>query len=114
MKDILLQAVKSIEAKRDRDVAVLKDRIVREKVAPYNADIDQKRAMALTELDTELNAKIVELRQVYEAKKQELVRLGEEKKKENAETLLATELAVVTVDYDAQIAKLNAQIAEIK
>lgn len=114
VKDFLVQAVKSIEAERDRQVAVVKDRIVREKIAPYNANVDQLRASALAEIENELNGKILELRQTYEARKQDLVRMGEEDKKKNAESVLATELALVTVDYDAHIAKLNAQIAEIK
>lgn len=114
VKEHLLQAIKSIEAERDGKVAEVKDRVLREKIAPYNANVDQKRASALAEIDNELNAKIVELKATYEAKKQELVRLGEENKKANAESILATELAVVTIDYDAHIAKLNAQIAEIK
>lgn len=114
MKSILEQAIRSIEAKRDNEVAIIKDRITREKIAPYNADIDTSRAKALTEIDNELNVKIAELKTEYETKKQELVRLAEENKKANAETVLASELAVVTVKYDGEIAKLKAQIAEIK
>lgn len=114
VKEYLEKAIKDIELERDRQSAVIKDRIMREKIAPYNAEIDQKRAKALTELDNELNAKIVELKQAYEAKKAELVKLGEENKKANADSILATELAVVTVEYDTAINKLKAQIAEIE
>lgn len=114
IKEALMTAVKSIEMEKERKVAEIKDRITREKILPYNADIDQKRGKALAELDTELNNKIVELKQTYEVKKQELVMLGEENKKANAESIFASELAVVTVEFDAHIAKLNAQIAEIK
>lgn len=114
VKEYLLQAVKGIEAERDRKVAEVKDRIVREKLAPYNADVDEKRAKALRELDNELNVKMVELKREYDAKKQELIRLGEENKQKNADSVFASELAVVTIDYDAHIAKLNAQLAEIK
>lgn len=108
------QTIKNIEADREKKVADVKNSIIREKIAPYNAEIDNSRAKALTELDTELNTKIVELRQAYEAKKQELVRLGEEKKKANADSVLMSELAVVTVKYDNIIAKLTADLAEIK
>lgn len=114
VKEYLEQAVRAIEAEKERQVAIIKDRLTREKIAPYNADVDQKRAKALAEIDAELNEKIVELKQAYEAKKQELVRLGEENKKENADQIYASELAVFTVEYDKHIAKLNAQIAEIK
>ena len=114
MKSILEQAIKSIEAKRDNEVTVIKDRIVREKIAPYNAEVDAYRAKALQEIDAELTTKIADLKAEYEGKKQELVQLGEEKKKANADSVLATELAVVTIKYDSEIAKLQAQIAEIK
>lgn len=114
MKSILEQAIKSIEAKRDSKTAEIKERIVREKIAPYNAEVDTYRAKALQELDAELNAKIAELRVEYEAKKQELVRIGEEKKKANMDGVLASELAVITVKYDSEIAKLQAQLSEIE
>lgn len=114
IKAYLEQAVKSIEVEREKQVSIIKDRVVREKIAPYNAEVDNYRAKALTEIDNELNAKIVELKAEYEAKKAELIKLGEEKKKANAESVLASELAVVTVEFDSAISKLNAQIAEIK
>ena len=114
VKAYLEQAIKSIEAEKEQQIAVIKDRIMREKIMPFNAEIDTFRAKALTEIDNELNQKIAVLKQEYEVKKQELVKLGEEKKKANADSVLASELAVVSVKYDNHIAKLTAQIAEIK
>lgn len=114
MKAILEQAIKSIEAKRDGEVALIKDRIVREKIAPFNAEVDSFRAKALQEIDAELATKIADLKVAYEAKKQDLIKIGEEKKKENMDSVLASELAVITVKYDTEIAKLNAQLSEIK
>lgn len=114
IKAYLEQAVKSIEAEKEKQVSIVKDRVVREKIAPYNAEVDNYRAKALTEIDNELATKIAELKATYEAKKAELINLGEEKKKANADSVLAAELAVVTVEFDAHIAKLTAQIAEIK
>lgn len=114
IKAYLEQAIKSIEADRERAVSDVRERIMREKIIPYNTDIDTSRARALAEIDNELNTRISALKQEYEVKKQELIRLGEEEKKTNAEAVLASELAVVTVEYDAHIAKLTAQISEIK
>lgn len=114
IKAYLEQAIRSIEMEKEKTVNAVKDRIMREKIVPFNADLDASRAKALSTLDEELNAKVVELKKEYEAKKQELIALGEEKKKANAESIFATELAVLTVDYDSAIAKLTAQIAEIK
>lgn len=114
IKAYLEEAIKKIEMEKEQQASIIKDRLTREKIAPYNADIDSSRAKALTEVDNELNAKIAELKKTYEAKKQELVTLGEEKKKANAETVFASELAVFTVKYDKEITKLKAQLAEIE
>lgn len=114
IKAYLEQAIKSIEMEKEKQVSLIKDRLMKEKIAPYNAEIDSYRAKALTEIDSELNVKIAELRKEYETKKQELIALGEEKKKGNMESIFATELAVLTIEYDSAIAKLTAQLAEIK
>lgn len=108
------QLIKTLEMEKEKEISVAKDRLVREKIAPYNAEIDSSRAKALTEVDTELNVRISSLRQEYERKKQELIALGEEKKKSNAETVFATELSVLTVKYDREINKLRTQLAEIE
>lgn len=114
IKMALEQAIQTIKDAKERKIAEIKDRTMREKIIPYNADVDSARTKALTEIDNELNAKIVELKQAYETKKQELVRLGEENKKANADSVLASELAVLSVEYDAHIAKLTAQLEDIK
>lgn len=108
------EAIKKIEAQREQKIAGVKERLTREKITPKNAEIDALRAKAVLELDTELNEKIVELRKEYEEKKKELIALAEKKKAETAEAVYAAELSVLTVDYDTAIAKLTAQLAEIK
>lgn len=114
IKAFLEQAIKSIELEKEKQSALIKDRLMKEKIAPYNAEIDNARSKALTEIDNEYNVKIAELKKECEVKKQELINLGEDKKKANMETVFATELAVLTIEYDNHIAKLNAQLAEIK
>lgn len=114
IRQYIEQAIKSIEVERDKQVTIAKDRIMREKIAPFNAEIDSARAKALTEVDVEINTKVAEIKQEGEVRKQELIALGEQKKKNNAETVLASELAILTISYDSAISKLNAQLAEIK
>lgn len=114
IKDRLEQTVRELEVEKERTVAAVKERVIREKVASYNAEIDNSRAKALQELDAELNAKIVSLQEEYAKKKQNLIELGEQDKQKHTETVLASELAVVTVEYDNSIGKLKALIAEIK
>lgn len=113
MKQYIEQAIKSIEAEREQKTAQMKDKIMREKIAPFNAEVDSYRAKALTEVDNELNTKIADLKKEYEEKKKQLIALGEEKKKTNAESVLASELAVLTIDYDKAITKLKSQLSDI-
>lgn len=113
IKVALEQAIRNIEVDKERKITEVKDRVTREKILPFNTDVDNARAKALAEIDNEFNQRVAELKQECEVKKQELVKLGEEKKKANADSVLATELAIVTIEYDAHIAKLNAQISEI-
>lgn len=108
------ELIKKLEAEREKEVAPIKDRILREKVFPHNTEIDASRAKALSEIDAEYNVKIAELKKECEEKKQLLIKLGEEDKKANMESALATELAPFTVKYDKEIAKLQAQLAEIE
>lgn len=114
IKVYLEQAIKAIETEKEKQVSVIRERIMRERIAPLNAEIDTAKAKALSAIDNELNAKIVELKQLYETKKQELIRLGEEKKKANMDSVLTAELATITFDYDNAIVNLQKQIDEIK
>lgn len=114
IKEFYEKWIKELEMDKEKKVAPLKDRIMREKIAPYNVDIDSSRAKALTEVDNKYNLKIAELKKACEAEKQELIVLGEKNKKENAEAVFASELAPITMEYDSAIAKLKAQLAEIK
>lgn len=114
IKEILEQTVRDLEVRKEREIATAKERVVREKIAPYNAGLDNSRAKALQELDAELNAKIAEVQKQYEDKKQSLVALGEQEKQKHSDTVFATELALVSVEFDKHINKLKAQIAEIE
>lgn len=121
----LESTIKSYEAEKAQRIATVKEKATREKIVPFNAEIDNYRAKALGELTNELNdkinainaeasAKVAELRKTYEEKKQELFALGEEKKRTNAETVIATETAAVSVEYDGFISELNAILSKMK
>ena len=114
IKTVIENAIKTLETEKNQRLAVAKEQITREKIIPFNTEIDASRAKALAEVDAELNQRVAELRKEYDEKKQELVRLGEEKKRQNAEAVLASEVAVVAVEYDTAIAKLKAQIEDVE
>lgn len=114
LKPYFEQLIKQIEIEKEKETAPIKDRLIREKINPYNADIDTSRAKALSEVDNKYNVQIAELKKKCEEEKQQLIKLGEDNKKANMESVFATELAVITNKFDKEIAKLKAQIAEIE
>lgn len=114
IKQYIEQAIKSIEAEKERTTAPLKATIIREKIAPFNAQVDNDRARAIAELDKTLNAEILAIKERYATKKQEIVEIGEKQKRVNEEAVFNSELAVYTAKYDKEIVKLKAQLAEIE
>ena len=117
--------IRAYENEKEQRLATVKERVTREKIVPFNADIDNSRAKAVAELNTELNtkinainqecaARISVLRQDYDKRRQELVSLGEQKKSENAEAVIATETAAINVEYDDVLSKLNAILSAMK
>lgn len=114
LKSIIEEAIAKMQAEKAQKVAVVKDKITREKIAPYNAQIEQARAVDLQKLDSELATKITEIKTEYEARKQAVIKRVDEEKQKNAEAMLATEIAVVAVDYDNAIAKLTEQLNGIE
>ena len=113
IKAHLEQTIKALEAERDREVSLVKDRVMREKIVPFNQDIDVAREKAIAELQSTLNGKIVALQESFAKDRQALVDAGEKKKQDNASMVLATETSVVTIAYDKAICKLKEQIAEL-
>lgn len=117
--------IRAYENEKEQRLATVKERVTREKIVPFNADIDNSRAKAVSELNAELNtkinainqecaARISVLRQDYDKRRQELVSLGEQKKSENAEAVIATETAAINVEYDDVLSKLNAILSAMK
>ena len=89
IKSVLEQAIKTIEVEKAQKIASIKDKVTREQIAPFNAEIDNARSKAIAELDTEMAQEI------------------------SAVKVLAGETAVIASEYDKHIAKLNTQLAEI-
>jgi hypothetical protein len=110
----LEQAVKSLESEREREVAIIKERVMRETIIPYNKEMDIARDKAIAELQNELNSNIAALQEEFARKKKEIFEANEKKKESNATSVITTESYTVTVKYDKAISKLNEQIADLK
>ena len=114
IKSHLEQAVKSLEAEKTTICNATKDKVTREKIIPYNKEIDTALEKAIAEKQSALNATIVSHQEQFAKEKKEMVEAAEKKKAENANAVIATETYTATVEYDKAITKLNEQISEVK
>lgn len=106
------QAIHGIEAEREQKIAEIKAIIMREKVAPKNAEIDSLRDRALQEKQEQLNADIAALQEKFAAERQLIIEASEKQKTENANALIVAETASVAYEYDTKIAELKKLIGE--
>lgn len=90
------QAIHGIEAEREQKIAEIKATIVRDKVAPKNAEIDQKRDRALQELQEK-----------YTTDRQAIIEASENQKIDNENALIVAETASIAYEYDTKIAELR-------
>ena len=114
IKAYLEQVIKNLEAEKEREVAVIKERVTREKILPYNQEADKSRDLAIAELQQTMNEDITARQAKFAKEKQAIVEENEKRKENNANAVLATETYEVTGKYDKAIAKLNEQIADLK
>ena len=110
----LEQAIKNLEIERERETVAIKERVMRERIAPFNQEMDAARDKAISEKQQELNAKIVALQDQFVKDKQKIIDAAENKKEQNATSVITTETYTVTVAYDKAISKLKEQIEELK
>lgn len=113
IKIFIEDAIRKIEAAREQAIAGIKATIMRDKVAPKNAEIDTARDKALQELQVKLNADISALQEKFSKDRQEIIEAGEKQKNDNAEALISVETASITVEYDKKLAELK-KIIEVE
>jgi 3-dehydroquinate synthase class II len=114
VKQVYQNAINQLASEKDRQVALVKERVTREVIIPHNNEVNQSRDKAIAELTATLNAEIAKLQQKFAVEKQALIDVGEKNKAEFAENTLATESAIVSAKYDGAIHELEALIAKIK
>jgi hypothetical protein len=114
IKAHLEQAIRSLEAEKQTVANAKKEEVTREKIIPFNQEIDRAREQAIAEKQQALNATILAQQEQFAKEKQAMIEAGEKKKSENANAVITSETYSVTVEYDKAIAKLNEQIANLK
>jgi hemerythrin superfamily protein len=111
-KHICENAIAQIEATRQREIEVAKQRVMQEEVAPFNRDIETALRDAISELQTQHNAKIAALQQAFEAEKHDLTDAARKRKEAFAETAVATATAAINAEADGAIAHIKKYIGE--
>ena len=97
------EAMARDESEKQRQISLSKEKVMREKVVPFNIEIDKARDKAINELSNKLNQDIVNLRQAFEEEKKALEKAGEQKKADFQRTAVETEIA--TINSQSSIAK---------
>ena len=114
IKTYLEETLRKIESDKARAIASVKEKVTRELIIPFNAEIDKSRDAAIAQKQAEMNSNIASLQENFAKERQAYIEAAEKKKQENCTAVIATETAVITAEYDKHIAKLVAQIKEIK
>lgn len=100
IKQILNETVVKIEAQRQRDVEVEKQRAMREEIVPFNAEIDDALKNAVAEKSAQLSQSIAAFQAKFEEEKKALVEAAEKKKSEFMTTRIDAAVAIASVKYD--------------
>lgn len=109
---IFENAIAQIEATRQREIELAKQRVMQEEIAPFNRDIDVSLRDAISELQAQHNAKIAQLQQTFDAEKTALAEAATKKKESFAETAFATAISVINANADAAIAHFKKYLGE--
>lgn len=114
IKTIYEQTIRSLEAEKMTIMNATKERVMREKIIPFNQEIDSARDKAIAEKQQALNATIVAQQEQFAKDKKEIIEAGEKKKEENATAVITSETYSATVEYDKSIAELKEKLSNLK
>lgn len=114
VKQHIENAIKQIQAEKERAIVQAKERVTREKVVPHNAEVNQSRDNAISALTQKLNEDIAKLQEAFANERQSLIDIGEKNKAEFANSVIEAEVALVTVNCDQAIADLQKLVEKSK
>ena len=120
----LENAKAQIKAEEERQLAVVRERVIHD-VQPKFAEIEKLKNEKLNQLAVDYNSsrslateqynsQLVALQSKFENDRKMVVESSETKKSEILNSLLASETYAITKECDKAIAKLDAQIKDIK
>jgi uncharacterized protein YqfA (UPF0365 family) len=112
IKQVYNDAINKIEACRQQQIEAAKAQVMREKIVPFNAEIDTALRAAIQELTARHNEKTKNLQADFNMQKQSLIEAAEQKKKEFAATAMEIAVSVINKEADCAIANLASYIGK--
>lgn len=113
IKQIVVQAIAQIENEKQRQISLSKEKVIREKILPFNNEVDTARDKAIRELETKLNNDKAVLQAKFEEDKKKLIDGGEKKKAEFQRTAVETEIATINAQTTIAKSKLEKILEEL-
>ena len=113
IKAQLEQVIRNLEVEREREVAIIKEKAMSEKVAPYNKEADNGRDLAIAELQQNMIEEISAIQEKFTKEKQAIIEENERRKENNTSAVLTSAVYEVTAKYDRAISKLKTHIEEL-
>lgn len=114
IKNYIEEAIHKIEVDRERVAVQIKDKVTREKILPFNAEIDKARDEAIAQKQSILNATIASQQEEFAKQRKEIIDAAEKKKSENANSIITAEVSIALAEYDEHLAALRNQCQKVK
>lgn len=108
------QAIRSIEAEKEQKLREVEQRVMQEKVLPFNREIDESRDKAIQQLSTEYNVAVNALQEKFAKDKNDIILASEQHKKVNADAIISAESKSVEEEYGIIIAELTNSLNKVK
>jgi hypothetical protein len=107
VKKIYENTIAQIQAERQRNAEIAKQRAIQEQVNPFNSDIDTSLRVALEKLQKDLNEKIQKLQVEFTNTKQNMIDAAAQRKADYAESVINAAVAIVNEEADKAISHLQ-------
>jgi RNA polymerase-binding transcription factor DksA len=114
-----------IEQLKERECALIKEKVFREKALAFNSEIDTVRNEHLTKLTEKFNEdknfakkefdeKMAQIQKRFEDDKQTIIETSEKRKTDYFASVLQNETYCITSECDKQIAKIKNNISDLE
>lgn len=114
MKAYIEQAIRGIETEKEQKLREVEQRVVQEKILPFNREVDEVRDREIQKLTADYNEQLRVLQNKFESDKNAHIVASEERKKENASAVIAVETETVTAKYNKIIENLQLSLSAIE